>query len=140
MAIPIIPTLHASAGILTDPSDIVAYVIRHVLAQAKKTSVHLDKFKVSFRKLEAEYGSNTEELRTALSRHLDNVLYRYFPNGSVRVTVTSSSTDVDGVYSLEIKASSYSEKTPGGSLILTDAKVSIKDGNVFNIVFKGAKI
>lgn len=140
MATPIIPTLHSSAGILTDKSDIVAYVIRHVLAQAKKTSVHLDKFKVSFRKLEAEYGANTEELRVALSRHLDNILLRYFPNGSVRVTIDSSATDVNGVYSLEIKATSYAGDIPGGSLILTNAKVSIKDGNVFNIAFKGAKL
>lgn len=140
MTTPIIPTLHSSAGILTDKADIVAYVIRHVLAQAKKTSVHLDKYKVSFRKLEAEYGANTEELRVALSRHLDNILRRYFPGGSVRIDVSSSVTNTDGVYTLEIKATSYSEETPAGSLILTNAKVSIKDGNVFNIAFKGAKL
>ena len=140
MATPIIPTLHSNVGILTEKSDIVAYVIRHILAQAKKTSVHLDNYKVSFRKLEAEYGANTEELRTALSRHLDKVLYRYFPDGSVRVVVTSSPTTTDGVYTLEIKANSYTKDTPGGSLILTDANVSIKDGNVFNIAFKGVKL
>lgn len=140
MSTPIIPTLHSNVGILTEKSDIVAYVIRHILAQAKKTSVHLDNFKVSFRKLEAEYGANTEELREALSRHLDAVLYRYFPDGSVRVVVGSSATDVDGVYTLEIKATSYTTESPGGSLILTDADVSIKDGNVFNIAFKGVKL
>lgn len=140
MPIPIVPTLHSNVGILTEKADIVAYVIRHVLAQAKKTSVHLDEFKVSFRKLEAQYGANTEELKEALSRHLDRVLYRYFPDGSVRVSVSSSVTDTEGVYTLEIKANSYTRDTPGGSLILTDANVSIKDGNVFNIAFRGIKL
>ena len=140
MAIPIIPTLHSNVGILTEKSDIVAYVIRHVLAQSKKTSVHLDEYKVSFRKLEAEYGVNTEELREVLARHLDKVLYRYFSDGSVRVIVSSTPTDKDGVYTLEIKANSYTRSTPGGSLILTDANVSIKDGSVFNISFKGVKL
>ncbi len=140
MPTPIIPTLHANAGILIDQTDIVAYVIRHVLAQAKRASVHLESYKVSFRALEAEYGANTEELLEALSRHLDAVLYRYFPKGNVRVNVTSTPTDTEGIYTLNIKANSYSNETPGGSLILTDAKVSIKDGNVFNIAFTGAKL
>lgn len=139
MTAPCIPTLHANAGVITDKSDIVAYVIRHVLAQPKNASIHYENFKVSFRALEAAYGSNTTELRVMLERKLDEVLKRYIPDGSVRISVTSTETDTEGWYTLDIKASSY-DSANTGTLLLTDAKVTIKDGKIFNITFQGAKI
>ena len=136
--IPCIPTLHAGAGVITDPADIVAYVIRHILSQSGKTSMVYEDYRVSFRTLESEYGANTEELREILQRKIDTVLRRYFPNGDIRVEVLSKASDTGSTYNLEIKISL--QNGDESQLILSDAFVTIQDGNVLTIKFSGAKI
>lgn len=138
MAIPIVPTLHSSSGLLVDKSDIVAYVIRHVLTQSGKTSNTYFKDIVSFRTLESLYGADLEEFREMFSRLLNKVLKRYFPDGSVTVDVETTTPDSDGLYNMEIRA--LTSTTTDDILILTNAKVAIKDGNILNINFTGAKI
>lgn len=138
MTIPIIPTLHSTSGLLVDKSDIVAYVIRHILTQSGKTSNMYFNDIVSFRTLEAQYGADLEEFKEMFSRMLNKVLRRYFPDGSVTVDVDATTPDLNGQYNMEIRA--LTTNTSNDILILTNAKVSIKDGNVININFTGAKI
>ena len=136
---PCIPTLHNGFGIIIDPADIVAYVIRHVFAQSSKTSIQYTDECLSFRDIEVRYGAIKEEMLSYLNNKLNTILGRYFTSGSVGVSVTSTTPDADGLYNLEITATA-NPGTSNEKLILTEATISIQNGNVLNIVFKGAKI
>lgn len=139
MTLPCIPTLHKGYGILTDPSDIVAYLVRHIFAQSSKASIIYGTEIVSFRDIESRYNGNIDEMVSYLNSCLYDVLNRYFSPGTMGISVSATTPDASGTYNLEISAT----KNPGSTaekLILTDAIVSIKNGSVLNIVFKGAKI
>lgn len=140
MTIPIIPTLHLNAGILKEKTDVVAYLIRHTLTQSSKVSNTFGKELVSFRELDSKYGGDPEELQELFSRKLNTLMRRYFPDGSVSVDVTMSNKDTDGQYSLEIRATNVATENNQQTLILTDAKVTMRENYILDIKFTGAKV
>lgn len=138
MSIPCIPTLDPTAKIITNDQDIVAYIIRHIIAQpAGFTDVYTNTV-VSFREIEANYGSNKATLCSILESRIQDVLQRYIPAARVSVTHTQPDNETSN-YNIEIRVKTP-DKDGNYNLILTDAKISIKPGNIFNIVFTGAKI
>ena len=137
MAIPCILTLEKDKGVITSEQDIVAYVIRHFFAQPAGATNTYRNTCASFREIAANNGTDTDALSLKVQGALSTILSRYFSN--VRVLVSTTTPDSTGKYNLELRVSNTAEDGTE-TLILTDAKVAIKNGNVFNIAFTGATI
>jgi hypothetical protein len=137
--IPCIPTLSASVGIITSIQDVTAYVIRHTTAQPGKDTDLYPGIKLSLRELQAQYGDNPDALCSAYQNQLGDILTRYFPNGNIRVEVTSTEKETDGSYNLEVRVT-VTDSSNVDSLVLTDAMIKVNQNSILELSLKGTKI
>lgn len=74
----VIPTLHSvSTPTLTRIEDQVAYLIRFFFANPGNTSVNNESEMISFRKLNAKYGNNPQELCKYTAEQLQDACSRF---------------------------------------------------------------
>ena len=123
-----IPTLHSGpVSVISNPADIVAYLIRHSLKNPGFTSSFIENDLISFRKLEAEY-TDKLNLIAIYQQQLQSVILRNLPTEALNVNVDWE--DVDGFnYKLSIDVSDQT-----GTTILVSGKVVITKDNI-NITF-----
>jgi len=121
----VIPTLHPSSSeLLTDKQDIIAYIVRWSLTNPGHTSSFVEDELVSFRKLEAEYGSDKEALAKRFTSKLNGVINNYYPDQKMSVEVTA--TDIDDIkYKLSISVTDSD-----GSYILDRGIVEVTNNSL----------
>ena len=89
MATPTYLSLSSSGGPLTDPTDVVPSILRHMFATPAFGSDYFEgagfNNKLSFRRLMAQHGDNPTAFCNMYSDALTDVLVRYFPNRKVKV-------------------------------------------------------
>lgn len=128
---PSIPTLTLGPSqILTNPQDIILYILRSVFLNPGDTSSMIENEIISFRKLEATYGKNGHELATKLSSELNTVFGRYFSGTGIVADVTYTSLG-DGKYALGIEV-----RDEFGNLKLIRGKVDVIDINELVLNFE----
>ncbi len=87
MTLPIIPVLMGDINRLTDPIDIMKYILKWYTSVPKNINDTFANEEVSFRWDDASSGHNPDQLKSQVSINLRRVLSKYFPN--------ASSVDVD---------------------------------------------
>ena len=131
----IIPTLHASVGYLTAPTDVIAYVLRQVTACPGRTSVLNEPEMVSLRRLEGLYGDDPDKLANIFSGKVREVLTKYFPDSGIVVTATPTKITTSS-YNLDIKV--QIANASGTDVAISSADIQITKDHKFIITFKGA--
>jgi len=97
----IIPTLDLQS-ILSNPTDILGYVIRYYTTAPKSVSDSTPRVMISLANDVSRYQDSPDTLVTVVTQSLQRVLFRYFPAPS-QVTVDVSTNDNgDGSYNLTI--------------------------------------
>lgn len=118
MATPVIPTFHVGIrNRISDPDNIVNYVLRHILMNPGSISSLHSKMEVSAKKMDAEYPSRGLALAQAFKEALQTVLDRYATDDNRYMVATDLVDNKDGVsqtIKLSIKA------TYNGKLISYD--------------------
>lgn len=93
MSTPVIPTLMSDISMLKHPIDIVKYVLRWYMYVPKNINDSLNEQEISFRYTDASVGHNREMISNAAKGDVEKVLKRYFPNGTIDITVSTSDYD-----------------------------------------------
>lgn len=101
MVTTIIPTCHISGMMLEDPREQIVYILRHFTSIPSGVSNTFSNEEISFHKLNAEHGNDSNSLASAVSRQLTTVYERIFPNNNVIVVCTPIAID-DKNYNLSI--------------------------------------
>lgn len=92
MATPFIPTLtQTSQPVLTDPTDVIAYLIRFFLTNPGRVSDFFDKQQLSFREVLATHTSPAQ-VANACEQVLTEAIDRHYPN-TYGTTVTAHPMD-----------------------------------------------
>lgn len=122
---PVIPTLHSGTSeLLEDKQDIIAYIVRFALTNPGRTSSYVENDLVSFRKLEAKYGTDRSALASAFSSRLNTVINNYYPDQGLSIEVSASEASTTK-YKLTISISD-----DDGQLILDKGIVSVNDDSL----------
>ena len=93
---PFIPVLMSEISKLTDPLDIIKYVLRSYTHLPKNINDTFHDQEISFRWDDADVGHNKEMIKGRVSSSLTEALTRYFPNASI-IDVTTNTEDIDDV-------------------------------------------
>lgn len=93
MSTPIIPVLMSDINKLTKPVDIIKYILRHYVSMPKNINDTFHDQEISFRWDDASVGNNSSIIKDAVKNSISSVLARYFPNGTVDVTVDTAHID-----------------------------------------------
>jgi len=130
----IVPVLSSSSKNLSDPTDIIEYLLRYYFHTPKNISDTLNAGEISFRYDEASYSGDPIELRKVVERALGTVLNRYFGNAdNLTVSVTIEKVD-EGNYNIVIDIS----VVISGIRYSIDKNIKVdKDGNVIFDVLGG---
>ena len=157
MAIPVYPSLSSYAGSLTEPKEVIPSILRHMFATPATSSDHYentyDNYKLSFRRLEAEYGHHPDAVCQRLGEELAKVGHRYFPNRRLSYNVywrmIDDSTnepveDNDGNmrfvrYTVFIDITEKDDEGNIYPVILSDLVSVDPKTHVFTIKFEGAR-
>jgi hypothetical protein len=86
---------------LEDPREQIVYILRHFTSIPSGVSNTFSNEEISFHKLNAEHGNDSNSLASAVSRQLTTVYERIFPNNNVIVVCTPIAID-DKNYNLSI--------------------------------------
>lgn len=122
---PVIPTLHSGTSeLLEDKQDIIAYIVRFALTNPGRTSSYVENDLVSFRKLEAKYGTDRSALAAAFSSRLNTVINNYYPDQGLSIEISASEVSTTK-YKLTISISDSD-----GQLILDRGIVSVNDDSL----------
>ena len=101
--IPIIPTLD-TAPILTDPRDILGYVLRYYTTSAKSVSDSTAPGMISFMDDISRYQNDPSLLCNEVTKSLQSVYGRFFDPRTTTILVTSGDNG-DGTYNITIQLS-----------------------------------
>ncbi len=97
-----IPVLMSDVSQLTNPVDIIKYVLMYYMNTPKNINDTFNSQEISFRWDDADVGSNKDLLKGRAQSALEGTLRRYFPDAKV-VDVTVNTDDLDEVrYSVVI--------------------------------------
>lgn len=91
-----------SQSILTNPIDILSYVLRYYCTAAKSVSNTTFNQMISIMNTISKYQNNSNTLVQQVTNDLMSVFSRFFPSNSTIVNVTSSDNG-DGSYNITIK-------------------------------------
>jgi len=129
---PTILTLHASVGKITDPEDIVAYLIRHFVTNPGKNTTVLDEECLSMRTLSYSYGHTPAQMAGASQEQIQSALKRYFPGQNITVEVYVSDPE-QYLYTLTIEVMIVF--IDGRSPVIQSGKIIVTKDNEFKINF-----
>jgi hypothetical protein len=102
MTTPVIPTLMGDINRLSDPIDIMKYILKWYTSVPKNINDTFATDEISFRWDDASSGHNPDQLKSQVSSNLKRTLSKYFPNASsIDVDVTTEQID-DVRYSIII--------------------------------------
>ncbi len=100
MATPIYPSLSSYAGALTSPEEVIPSILRYMFESPAGHSDYYRNsytdYKLSFRRIEADYGSQPQALITKLTNELQAVFDRYFKNEDLRINIYYKLITEDG--------------------------------------------
>lgn len=83
------PSLDSHAGALTDPTDAIPAILKHILATPGNSSNIYENtstpFKLSFSELVANFGNEPKELCSLFANNLLTIFNRYYPQRTINV-------------------------------------------------------
>ena len=123
----IIPTLDTQS-ILTNPKDIIGYILRYYFTAPKSVSNSTYNYMISFADTSSQYQGVATNLVTQVTRDLNTVLNRFFPAGATSVNV-SSSDNGDGSYNLTVQVSTV----VNGKSYALGSDVSVTSTGILNL-------
>jgi hypothetical protein len=85
----IIPSLHLE-GYLKNESIIIAYILRHYLSIPSGIYETFYNEEVSFSKRHAEFATDIEELKTAMSNDLERLYSRHFTEAIIDIDISDT--------------------------------------------------
>lgn len=133
MTTPVIPVLMGDINKLTDPIDIMKYILKWYTSVPKNINDTFANEEISFRWDDASSGHNPELLKSQTSVNLRRTLAKYFPNAS-SVDVTVEVEQIDDVrYSIIIDMLVVNNSIPYS---LTDTFAIDSSGNLI-FAYKG---
>lgn len=118
----VIPSFSLNVSMITNPSDQVAYIIRHAFHNPGWTSSFIDDQLVSMRKLRAQYTEDKEYFINALQAALQRAIEQYQPTFIVSISGVNSKT-VPNAYKLIIVVNNSL-----GECVLNMDSVRVVDG------------
>lgn len=128
---PVIPVLMADINRLSQPIDIIKYILQWYTHTPKNINDTFADQEISFRFDDATAGHNPEEIKTVVRVRLLNTLKKYFPTGTVTVDVTTTAVD-DVRYNINIDILVILDGTPYS---LSNNYVVDKDGYLtYNLI------
>ena len=130
MTTPIIPTLdRASNRVLSDPADVIAYLVKFFFTNPGNISEPFANLQVSFRKLNATFGSNAKQMVDQTTIQLQTVINRYYPDGRFLVNVTAlNETTPNYTLRVGIVDRNGTPVMVASTTINEDGTVNIQDG------------
>lgn len=129
---PTILTLHSAVGKLTDPEDIVTYLIRHFVTNPGKNLTVLDNESLSMRELAYAYGNTPSQMAGASQEQIQSALVRYFPGQAISVEVYVSDPE-QYLYTLTVEVSVVFQD--GRVPVIQSGKIIVTKDNEFKINF-----
>lgn len=157
MSIPVYPSLSSYAGSLTDPKEVVPSILRHMFATPSTSSDHYEdythNYKISFRRMEADYGHEPAAMCSRLMDELNHVFERYFPDRKINTNVyyklidEATNEDVDVTaenskfvrYTVYIDITETDEDGKTQPIIVSDLVTIDPNSNQFEIKFEGVR-
>lgn len=124
-------TLHAGTSSIitaddTSKSDIAAYLIRHSLNNPGDTSSYLEDEIISFRKLEARYGYDKNQLAVQFALKLNEAINRYYPKDGIIVSIdTFTISDLKYGLTINIVNSNSESIISNGIIEISDDSVKL---------------
>lgn len=91
-ATPVVPTL-SKTTFLTDPSDSIAYIIRHFCSAPKSVTETTWSSNISIEDIISRYSGSIDTICSQAQQALATVFNRIYGNGSTTVTVTYQTTN-----------------------------------------------
>lgn len=126
-AINIIPTLD-SQSILTDPRDILGYIVRYYCTAPKTVSDTTSSYMISIADTISRYQAAPSNMIKQVTNDLQGILNRFFPVNASSVDVTSS-TNPDGSYNLTIRLTAVSN----GTSYSLGSDVTVNSAGILNL-------
>jgi len=124
-----IPSLHnGPTDILTDTQKKLWSIIAFVFNNPGAISNVMEEEVVSFRKLNAEFGSNRESLAVELQQSLETIVRRVFPDEGFLVSVFAEPID-EVKYTLIINISQGTSVILSSPIPIENRKVTITNWN-----------
>lgn len=130
---PIIPTLHAVVGVISNPQEVIAYLVRHFVTNPGGTSSTVEEETLSIQKLASYYGNDKNTMAGAAQEQLSTAISRFYPGQGINVDVVP--TDIDGYrygLTIDIGVTFNDERKP----ILVSGIIKITNENEFIINFQ----
>lgn len=132
---PIVPTLNSAVGIISEPQEIVAYLIQMFVTNPGGVVTYMDAQMVSMRELSYAYGNVPATMAGASREQLEAAVRRIYPGQGISVEVTPR--DINGyLYALSIDVSV--QFNDARRPIIVSGLVSVTEDNQFIINFKAS--
>lgn len=125
--ISIIPTLDTQS-ILTDPRDILAYILRYYAMAPKSVSNSTPALMISLADTVSRYQANADYLAEMVAQDLNGVYNRFFAPGTTTVDV-SSTDNGDGSYNLTISLAVLQNT----QTFMLGASVTVNQSGILNL-------
>jgi len=118
----VIPTLFINQMQIDSPQDVIAYLLKFMMANPGWTSSQIESSLLSMKKFVSNNTENIEILPGAIQSVLDAAVKRFFPDFNAKVSANQMSTNT---YNLEISVTD-----PVGATVLTSNDFVIEDGEI----------
>lgn len=157
MGIPVYPSLSSYAGSLTDPKEVVPSILRHMFATPSTSSDHYEdythNYKISFRRMEADYGHEPAAMCSRLMDELNAIFDRYFPDKQLHTHIyykliddaTNENVDVTAENSKFVRYTVFIDITQTDDngntipIIISDLVTIDPQSHQFEIKFEGER-
>lgn len=124
-----IPSLHnGPVDILTNKQKQLWSIIAFVFNNPGNISNVMESEMVSFRKLDAEFGLNRDQMASEFEKSLGEIIDRVFPDGNISVSVVAEPVD-EVRYTLRIAISEGTEVILATPIDIDNQKVTITNWN-----------